>query len=83
MSKPITCPKGHPGPFRYVEAIEVWREVTSANSQRIRIHGEWRTGEGFNEGLPGSDYLLCRAPVGEGICGEEFPIPDGVELEFE
>lgn len=79
----LTCPKGHTGPWRYVEAIEVWRDVESVGDDGIKVNAHWQTGEGYDTGVPGSAYLLCWATEG-GVhsCLERVELPEGVEAEF-
>ena len=71
----LECPSGQAGPWRYVEQIEVWREVLSATEQGLVIDSEWYSGEGFNEGVPGTGYLLCWYRAPEGRCGERAARP--------
>jgi hypothetical protein len=79
----LVCPDGHTGPWRYVEAIEVWREVLDVTETGLVINSYWQTGEGYNDGVPGSGYLQCWAAVdGGGKCVEEVPLPD-VDIEWE
>lgn len=83
VSDELKCPAGHTGPFRYVEAIEVWREVQTATTDEVVVLADWQTGEGYNEGVPDSGYLMCWAHAeGGGHCVQQFPVPDGVEPEF-
>ena len=60
MAEQLRCPAGHPGPFWYVEALEVHRGVAIATTTELVVEAPWETGEGFDEGLPGTGYLLCR-----------------------
>lgn len=81
--RPPTCPAGHNGPFLYVEAIEVWRDVLSFSQDKIVIAAPWQTGEGYDDGLPGSGYLLCVAEAEHGHCNQKVPLQEGVQLYFE
>lgn len=85
MTTELRCPLGHPGPFWYVEAIEVHRAVTTATTNRIVVEAPWETGEGFDEGMPDSGYLLCRWRGEDGIDPvyvEQLDLPPGVDPEF-
>jgi len=78
------CPRGHSGPWRYVESIEVWREVMEAKSGLLRVAPEWHTGEGYDEGVPGTAYLLCWAGMeGGGRCVERVELPDATAIAWE
>lgn len=78
------CPAGHNGPWRYVEAIEVWREVLEATPGLLRVNSYWQTGEGFNEGVEDSGYLLCWARMeGGGHCVERVELAEGIDIDWE
>lgn len=84
--------------FRYLEDIVNHRNVVGFNEHGVlRIDGCYETGEGYDDGehrrlecrntetqchrhdLP-PDHVhgfLCY-----GTCGHEFPIPDGIEIDF-
>ena len=73
------CPLGHYGPWRYVEAIEVWRKVVGlTEAGKLLIASEWRTGEGYNDGVDGSGYLECWAGHGTD-CVERVELPQGFD----
>ena len=80
------CPAGHNGPWRYVEAIEVWREVLEATPGLLRVNSYWQTGEGFNEGVEDSGYLLCWAQVGDDPphphCVERVELAKGIDIDW-
>ena len=60
----------------------MWREVQTATTDEVAVAARWQTGEGYNEGVPDSGYLMCWARVTGGRCVQQFPVPDGVEPEF-
>jgi hypothetical protein len=78
----LLCRSGHGGPWRYVEQIEVWREVLVVESSGLVVAPEWHTGEGFNEGVPGTGYLLCWHRTPHGKCAERVEIPEGFDIEW-
>ena len=71
----ITCPAGHRGPFLFVEAIEVMRRVLEVRDDGLVVEAAWRTDEVGNEGMPGTQYLLCDADDGVGRCVQQFAAP--------
>lgn len=74
----VVCPNGCSSPrWRYVEAIEVWREVLEVTPASLTVNSYWQTGDGYNDGLEGSAYLQCWD------CAEQVPLPAGVELEWD
>ena len=74
------CPEGHDGPWRYVEAIEVFREVVGTSADRLVVNGRWETDEGYNEGVPGSKYLECRGD--NSGCLKRVPVPDTIQIDW-
>ncbi len=78
----VRCASGHGGPWRYVEAIEVWREVLDTPGNALRVESRWQTGEGFNEGIEGSAYLMCCAPAEAGFCAERVEVPEDIEIDW-
>lgn len=79
----LACPEGHHGPWRYVEAIEVWRDVIDDEPEGLTIASEWHTGNGFAEGIPGTAYLLCWASLDNGgHCVERIDLPDGIDITW-
>ena len=78
----LRCPKGHTGPWRYVEAIEVFREVEGGAGKDIKVQARWETGEGYDTGIPGSAYLLCCADGTLGRCIERVELPNDAQVEF-
>jgi len=78
----LLCPNGHSGPWRWVEAIEVWREVVVVEGSRLQVNAHWATGEGYHDGIPGSGYLECRAHSDGGYCAEPIQVPSGFEFEL-
>lgn len=79
----LRCAAGHEQEWLYVEAIEVTRRVISATSKKLLIDSEWKIGEGFNDGLPDSAYLLCQAEIGGGLCVLRVEIPPSIVLEWD
>lgn len=71
----LRCPEGHEGPFWFVEAIEVHREVRSDDGTTLCVDAAWSTGDGFDEGVEGSQYLLCRHRGQSGVCAERTEVP--------
>ena len=84
---PPSCPMGHTGPWRYVEAVEaveVLREVHGIAGARLVVDARWSTGEGFDEGLPGTGYLLCwYTEPGGAHCAEKVELPPGVPIDWD
>jgi len=79
----IRCPKGHDGPFRYVEAIEILREVVSISANMIVVNERWAHADGFPNSIEGADYLLCWwRHDGGGYCGKEVPIPPDFQIDW-
>lgn len=78
----VRCPKGHAGPFWYVEAIEVWRKVKIVTDDQLEVEAAYQTGEGFDDGIPNSAYLLCRAPESDGLCVEEIQLPEDTDIRW-
>lgn len=74
----LRCPDGHSGPFRYVEAIEVWRNVVTASKSELQVDAYWQTGDGYWDGVTGSEYLQCHHDT----CLEKFPLPDGAVIDW-
>lgn len=83
MVSSVACPAGHAGPWRYVEAIEVWREVIELHADLVTVNSRWHTGEGYNDGVEGSAYLLCWADLGGGYCAERVELPQDLEVEWD
>jgi len=76
VAKPILCPSGHDGPFELAEAGTVYREVLSSDSDGIVAASEWDSDD-FAE-TPGVPLRLrCTE------CNAEFPVPDGVDVDYE
>lgn len=80
----VLCPNGHEGPFVFIEAIEVRRHVLSADSGLFYMEGGYSTGEGYDDGIPGSEYLQChhQGPTDKFWCAAEFNLPPNVELSY-
>lgn len=84
MSFQPRCQYGHTGPWRYVEAIEVWRDVRDIQSGVIEIDSEWHTGDGYDGGIPGTAYLLCWAAIDHGArCADHVQIPPDAPVDFD
>lgn len=84
MTAQLVCPSGHEGPWRYVEAIEVWREVRSAATDSLTVDSQWHTGEGYDDGVAGSAYLLCWATDSTGHhCAERVELPADAEIYWD
>lgn len=79
----LICPKcGSLGPFRYLEEITVWRKVRGFNAGVLEIVSFAQSGEGYDDGE--NPRFECRYDS-EGTldyCMHEFPVPDGVELDW-
>ena len=72
----VVRPNGCSSPrWRYVEAIEVLRDVLEVTPTSLTVNSYWQTGDGYNDGLEGSAFLQC------GDCAAQVPVPCGVELE--
>ena len=75
--KNITCPGcGAVNPrLRYLEDIVCYREVTGFNDEEeLEIDGLYESGEGYDDGE--NARLTCMD------CLREFPIPDGIDVDF-
>ncbi len=74
-----TEPRHRSEAFLYLEDIVCFREVHVPKTKKakgvIQIDGLYKTGDGFDDGT--NPRLMC------GNCLHEFPVPEGVELEFE
>lgn len=77
------CYHGHAGPWRHVEHIEVWREVVEVTDDAFVVDSEWHTGDGYNDGVPGSAYLMCWASVPGGHCAEQVTLPFGTVIYWD
>lgn len=85
--------------FRYLEDIVSHRTVTGFDKHGIlRIDGFYRTGEGYDDGHDPrlechNEVLDCRSRTHHKTsqhtqlcyreCCHEFPIPDGIEYDFD
>jgi len=83
MVSDLRCAAGHGGAWLYIEAIEISRRVLETTSDKLLIDAEWRTGEGFNDGLPDSAYLLCQTEIDGGLCVRRVEIPQSLVLEWD
>lgn len=84
MAAKLVCPSGHEGPWRYVEAIEVWREVRGLATDRLTVDSRWNTGEGYDDGIAGSAYLMCWAADSTGHhCAERTELPTGIVIDWD
>jgi len=79
----LSCPDGHSGPWRFVEAIEVWRDVMAAGPDGLVVSSQWHTGEGYDDGVEGSAYLLCWADLGGSRCAESVELPEDIPIEWD
>ena len=78
MSKTaLKCPLGHEGPFMYAEDITVDRVVRGFNEDGVLIIN----------GLVESAYDDCatnqRFVCQHDHCTKEFPVPEGIDIDFE
>jgi len=70
----FTCPNGHSDDIRYLEDITNYRQVEGFDEEgNLRVDGLYHT-DGYDDG--NNPRLSC------GECGEEFPIPDDLEIDF-
>ena len=66
--------------FRYLEDIQNWRRCQALSENTLTIDGYYET-DGYDDGA--NPRLECHAATDDGDeCLHEFPIPDGIELEF-
>jgi len=63
--------------FRLLEDITVFHFVKGLNNGRLVVDGLYHTGEGYDEGTDGTLRMECRK------CLSEFPLPAGVDNEWE
>jgi hypothetical protein len=63
--------------FYLLEDITVYRFVKGLRGGKLRVDGLYHTGDGYDEGVPGSLRLECRQ------CLTEFPLPAGMEIDWE
>lgn len=82
MASELRCPKAHTGPWRFVEAIEVWRDVTVHSDDTFVVNCEWNTAEGYNDGIDGTAYLLCWATDDDGHCAETVELPEDATITW-
>ncbi len=59
--------RGHAGPWRYVETIEVWRKVLEVTDDEFVVEYEWHDDDDI---VPDSSYLVCWASVPGGYCSD-------------
>ena len=92
----VRCPNcGGTDDFRYLEDIVSHRNVRGIvrlpddAPPVLEIEGRYESGEGYDDGS--NPRLECRnrhqvrgndGRLREETCAHEFPIPDGVELDF-
>ncbi|MCI0527005.1 MAG: hypothetical protein L0Y56_06055 [Nitrospira sp.] len=71
----FTCPNGHSGDIVYLEDLTSFRRINGyAEDGTLLVEGFYET-EGFDEQATNPRFC-CEE------CGEEFPIPDEVEIDF-
>ena len=73
----LQCPAcGSCGDFRYIEDIGCARDVIvgDPDDTPLKIHGYYTT-EGFDEGGENARFECIN-------CGHEWPVPDGLEIEW-
>jgi hypothetical protein len=63
--------------FYLLEDITAYRFVRGVAGGRLRVDGLYHTGQGYDGGVPGSLRLECRR------CLAEFPLPAGLEIDWE
>lgn len=80
----LVCQSGHEGPWLYVEAIEVWREVRSVTAGSLTVDSQWHTGDGYDDGVEGSAYLLCWATDSNGYhCANRVELPADAVIDWD
>ena len=80
----LVCPRGHGGQYRYVEAVEMWRQVLDVKPGHLVVSSQSQTGEGYNDGIEGTAYLECRAGMeGGGYCVERVELPDTIAIDWD
>jgi hypothetical protein len=84
----VTCPNGHPGPWRYVEAIEVWRdavEVQTPDGQEraLVVSSQWNSGDCYDDGVPDTGYLECHHSDDGIRCVERVELPAGLRVVWD
>jgi hypothetical protein len=63
--------------FRYVEKIEVYRQVLGVKNGELQINGLYQSGEGYDDGEGG--YFECLEELKSGgTCLYQWPVPDWV-----
>lgn len=79
----LKCPSGHRGPWRYVEQIEAYRAVGGLQNNVLSVSGRYDSGEGYDDGIPGTAYLECRFEEDPcRLCLERLAIPAEIEIEW-
>jgi hypothetical protein len=63
--------------FYLLEDISVYRFVKGLKGGRLAVDGLYHTGEGYDEGAAGTIRLECRK------CLSEFPLPAGLQIDWE
>jgi len=78
-----SCPHGHRGPWRFVEALEVQRDVTHIGPSGIDVNSTWLIGTEFEDVIPGSGYLLCWFGTDEERCCENVDISEDTNIMWD
>lgn len=90
----IRCPRcGGTEMFWYIEDIVNHRDVEGFNEHGVlQIGGFYETGDGYDDGTNPrlecrNDVLFCQEThqhkyLCYSNCGHEFPIPDGIKIDF-
>lgn len=79
----LSCPQGHQGPWRFVETVEVQRDVTHVDYLSLNVDSTWLTGTEFEDVVPGSAYLLCWFGTDEQRCCETVDIWEDTNIVWD
>jgi hypothetical protein len=63
--------------FYLLEDITTYRFVKGVEGDQLVVNAHYQTGEGYDAGVEGTIRLECRRCLGE------FPLPAGLEVEWE
>lgn len=63
--------------FYLLEDVTVYRRVTAVKDGKLVVDGWYQTGEGYDDGTPGTMRVECRK------CFNAFPIPQHLEVEWD
>lgn len=83
----IMCPKcknDDSTKFRYVEQIEAHRQVTGISGGVVLVESRYATGEGYDDGIPGTEYFECHNLDDRGHeCLHRIPVPEFVKAKID